>query len=354
MYQTAIDFSKIHNVLVIKLRHHGDVLLTSPIYQILQQRFSHLSIDALIYKETQAMLADHDSINHIYCIDKKNKDLKFELKLLKQLKQQHYDLVIHLTESWRGAILTRLLKPRYSLVRRYPHRQQKLWINSFTHHYDSPRANQRHTVEMHLDALRRIGIHPHQQERKLILNLNTEAKQTLANHYPNYLDETYIVIHPTSRWLFKCYPQKQMAAVINQLSQQGYQIVVTAAPDEAELDYIGEMLAHVEYKITDLSGLLSLQELAVLLHYSQLYLGLDSVPMHMASALHVPTIALFGPSGEIEWGPWKNTSIVIHSEQHPCRPCGQDGCGNSKVSDCLVSLPVEEIVKAVSRIRSMN
>jgi heptosyltransferase-3 len=66
--------------------------------------------------------------------------------------------------------------------------------------------------------------------------------------------------------------------------------------------------------------------------------------------LQVPTVALFGPSGDIEWGPWQNKSIVISSDQHPCRPCGQDGCGNSKVSDCLTSLQVEQIVRATEAL----
>ena len=351
MYQPAINFDQVHAVLVIKLRHHGDVLLTSPVYQILKQRFPHLSIDALIYKETYPMLADHEAINHVYCIDKQRKGLKHELQRIKQLKQQSYDLIIHLTESWRGAILCRLLKPRYAVVRRYKNRQQNYWLNSFSHHYSSPRGNKRHTVEMHLDALRRIGVHPHQEEKQLVLSLNPEAKQSLFQHFPAYDQQKYIVVHPTSRWLFKCYPAEKMAAVINQLCERyGIQVVITAAPDKQELRYIENMLHHVHHEVLNLAGQLSLYELAVLLKHSQYYLGLDSVPMHMAAALQVPTVALFGPSGEIEWGPWQNKAKVISSEQHPCRPCGQDGCGNSKVSDCLTTLAVERIVRAIETL----
>ena len=351
MYQTTINFDQVHAVLVIKLRHHGDVLLTSPIYHILKQRFPHITIDALIYKETYPMLADHESINYIHCIDKKQKGIKHEIQRVKELKKHSYDLIIHLTESWRGAILCRLLKPRYSVVRRYENRQQAYWLNSFTHHYRSPRANKRHTVEMHLDALRRIGIHPDENEKQLVLRLNTQAEQQLLTLYPAYRQQKYIVIHPTSRWLFKCYPEQKMAQVINQLCQQyDYQIVISAAPDMQEQRYIDNMLSHVHHDVIDLAGQLSLYTLAVLLKHSQFYLGLDSVPMHMAAALQVPTIALFGPSGEIEWQPWQNQSIVITSDQHPCRPCGQDGCGNSKVSDCLTTLPVEGIMQAVKQL----
>jgi len=69
----------------------------------------------------------------------------------------------------------------------------------------------------------------------------------------------------------------------------------------------------------------------------------DSAPMHIAAAMGTPVVALFGPSGEMQWGPWGVPARVIASNAHPCRPCGLDGCGGSKVSDCLTTLPVERV-----------
>jgi len=60
----------------------------------------------------------------------------------------------------------------------------------------------------------------------------------------------------------------------------------------------------------------------------------------LAAAMGTPTLALFGPSGEHEWGPWMVRSRVVVSNAHPCRPCGIDGCGGGKVSECLTTLPV--------------
>jgi heptosyltransferase-3 len=67
--------------------------------------------------------------------------------------------------------------------------------------------------------------------------------------------------------------------------------------------------------------------------------------MHLAAAMGVPTVALFGPSGEAEWGPWNTRSSVV-STTHSCRPCGQDGCGGGKVSECLTLLPVDAVFAA--------
>jgi heptosyltransferase-3 len=74
------------------------------------------------------------------------------------------------------------------------------------------------------------------------------------------------------------------------------------------------------------------------------------MPMHLAAAMGAPVVALFGPSGEFEWGPWGVAHRIAASERHPCRPCGQDGCGGGKLSECLTTLPVEQVMQAVQQV----
>ena len=62
-----------------------------------------------------------------------------------------------------------------------------------------------------------------------------------------------------------------------------------------------------------------------------------------------PVVALFGPSGERQWGPWRVAHRVVESG-HPCRPCGNDGCGGSKVSECLTGLPVDRVHSAINEL----
>jgi heptosyltransferase-3 len=87
----------------------------------------------------------------------------------------------------------------------------------------------------------------------------------------------------------------------------------------------------------DLSGQLTLKELAALAARARLFVGVDSAPMHIAAAMGTPTIGIFGPSGDREWGPWGEGHRVVASLNHPCRPCGRAGCDDSKVSDCLTT-----------------
>jgi heptosyltransferase-3 len=101
--------------------------------------------------------------------------------------------------------------------------------------------------------------------------------------------------------------------------------------------------------VINLIGQTSLAELAAVLERAAVFLGVDSAPMHMAAALGVPVVALFGPSGEMSWGPWGEGHAVIASP-YLCRPCGRDGCLGSKRSDCLEAITVDEVMRVVTKV----
>lgn len=295
------------------------------------------------------MLSEHPAIDQLHCIDKgwKKQGLKFhlgkEIALYKTLKRRKYDLVIHLTESWRGAILARWLKVPFAITRKYDSRTSKRWLKSFSHHYYAPAGNRRHTVDSHIDALRHLGLQPSKEERKLVVRAGSSAEQSLKPKLGD--DSPYVLIHPTSRWLFKCWPEAKVAATINHLCSKQLKVVVTSAPAQQELDMVQRILQQVEHPVTDLSGKLSLKELIAAIDQAQLFIGVDSVPMHIASATQTPTVVLFGPSGDKEWGPWMNNAVTLTTD-HGCRPCGKDGCGGSKISDCLTEISTNEVIQA--------
>ncbi|RMG56171.1 MAG: putative lipopolysaccharide heptosyltransferase III [Gammaproteobacteria bacterium] len=343
----------IRRALVIKLRHHGDVLLTSPLFRALRHHRPGIEIDALVYEETTPMLEGHPDITRIHTIRRSAEGggLRGELELVGQLRARRYDLLIHLTESWRGALLSRLLKPRIAVTARWPRRRgSRFWSGSFTHHYPQP-ARLRHVVEKHLDALRCIGIHPAPHERGLLLVPGQAAEDSVNRllDREGLRGQPFIHFHPTSRWLFKCWRTDHCSRFIALLQQRGYRVVVTAAPDRAELERVRAILDPLSEPVVDLSGELSLKELAALIGHARCFVGMDSVPMHMAAAMGTPTVALFGPSGDQEWGPWMVPHRVITTPLS-CRPCGLDGCAGSKISDCLDRIQPEAVLAAVEEL----
>lgn len=97
------------------------------------------------------------------------------------------------------------------------------------------------------------------------------------------------------------------------------------------------------------AGELTLEELGAALQGARAFVGMDSVPMHMAAAVGTPTVALFGPSGDIEWGPWRTPHRVVR-EDLPCRPCGRDGCGGGKLSECLSLIAPARVLAALDEL----
>src|SRR5436190_7147010 len=159
----AINPSSVKRVLVTKLRHHGDVLLASPVFQVLKSRMPHAEIDALVYAETRDMLRGHPAVAELHGVDREWKragigtQARREGALLRTLQSRRYQLVVHLTEHWRGAWLVQALRPRWSVA---PERDNAFWRWSFSHLYKRPRSTPRHAVELNLDALRRLGLYP--------------------------------------------------------------------------------------------------------------------------------------------------------------------------------------------------
>jgi heptosyltransferase-3 len=345
MVKDAVPLAECGRALVVKLRHHGDVLLAAPVLSVLKAR--GVEVDALVYDDTAPMLEGHPALSSLHLVSRKWRDSGFsrlwkEKQLFGELRGRSYGLIVHLSEQPRGAWLARTLGARYSVAPKVPDRGS-FWSRSFTHLF--PIAPRRHMVEVNLDALRRIGVQPDLAERKVdfVPGPGAVAKiQTLVK-------DDFVHIHPASRWRFKCWPAQKNAELIDRLAADGHQVVITAAPDPDECAFIAEILGWTKSKPLALAGELSIKELGALSARAKLFVGVDSMPMHLACAMGTPVAVLFGPSGEAEWGPWNVAHRVVRSA-HSCRPCGLDGCGGGKVSECLSFLPVDAVHAAVREL----
>ena len=355
--QHAIPVAGLRRALVVKLRHHGDVLLTAPVFSALKRAAPQCEIDTLVYADTLPMLEGHPDIAHLFAIDRgwKKQGLRHQAAaeghLLAQLRKRGYDLIIHLSVHTRGAWLTRVLRPRWSVG---PCRGDagRFWHGSFSHHYPAQSHPHRHTVDTNLDALRALGIEVSAVEAKVTLvpgaAAEARADALLAQH--GLARGGFVHLHPASRWGFKCWPAERVAQLCDALAAKGLPLVLTCAPEAKERELVASVRAATQAPTIDLSGALSLKELAALAARARLFVGVDSAPMHIAAAMGTPVVAIFGPSGDREWGPWGTNSRVVASTIHACRPCGRAGCDDSKVSECLTTLPVAQVLQACEEL----
>lgn len=339
------DLRFVKKILIIKLRQLGDVLLTGPVFSALKNHMPEAEIDAYVYSEAIPMLEGHSAISQCLVYDrnwKKEgffKKLWYEWKVLRRIRAEGYDLVINLTEGDRGAIAAKISRAKIR-VGFDPKGSGLFGKKKLYTHVVKNCPSLRHTVERNLDAVRRIGIFPSQQQRDLLLHI----PETDVAKMRDLAGEGFILIHPTSRWKFKCLPAQKMRQLVQIFAERGHSLVFTSGSDPEELAMIAQIVEGIS--CLDLSGKVSLKELGALIQLSSAVICVDSLPLHMASALKKRVIAIFGPSSDVTWGPWRNPAAQIVSQNFSCRPCYQDGCGGSKVSDCLATLPVEAVLRA--------
>ncbi len=193
--------------------------------------------------------------------------------------------------------------------------------------------------------------------------------ETLSPHIAKQLRAPYVVIHPGPLTAYKRWPLGHWKTVIEWLSTQGLQVVLSASPAQQDLDLNHDIitLLNVECRdnVLDTQGQLTLAQAGTLLRNALFYIGVDTSISHLAAACNTKTIALFGPTPPSNFGPWPNGftgtapyhlrarsqtvgNVTILQGPGECVPCRKAGCDdhvNSR-SECLNLLEPELVIAA--------
>jgi heptosyltransferase-3 len=342
-------------VLLIKLRHHGDVLLATPLIRALHHYYPCVEVDALVYRETEGMLRHNPQVAYRWTIDRNWKkegarvQTGYEWRLWRTLRTRRYDLLIHLTASWRGAALARSLGVKRSIAFDYPQRNNVFWRHSFTDLVPLPKGPC-HNTALQLSALVALGLKPNAEDFPLSLSVDEAARTAFLDmlRRTGWQGEPYLLIHPGARWFFKCWENASFAALIDALVARGHTIVLTGAPDARETAMTADILMRLKNKtrVYSLVGQLTLTELAAAIGEAQLFIGVDSVPMHMAAALQIPGVVLFGPSKVHQWSPWQAPITVLKASDWTTLP-HPDSIDVATTARYLAAIPVDVVLEAV-------
>ncbi|MGC2423716.1 MAG: putative lipopolysaccharide heptosyltransferase III [Nitrospirota bacterium] len=347
-----MDKAKLENVkriLVIKLRHIGDVLMMTPALRALKDAMPEAEITAVVPFGMEDILASNPSIDEILTF-RKGSGLMKDLILLKSLRDKKFDIAINMTEGDRGAIMCLVSGARIK-IGADPTKKGFLGKNRiFTSIV--PQIWDKHRALMDLEMVRPLGISPAGQKLELYTSKKDDeyVRGLLADRGVKE-NEPIATVHPTSRWPFKCWNDKSIAEVIDYLQANGLRVIMTSAPDKEEAGKVIDIANLATARPINLSGLLTLGQLASLIKMSRLSFGVDSAPMHIAAAVGTPVVALFGPSDYRVWAPFTDKArVVMKKDMFPCLPCQKAGCGGSKKSDCLEAITVQEVISAIEEL----
>jgi heptosyltransferase-3 len=332
---------KFSRVLVIKLKQPGDVLLSTPVLAALKEAWPESQVTYLVPRGTEDMVADHPQLSGLMVVDRWRQTWRETWRFLKDLRRRRFDLVLELSGGDRGAF--------YSLAAGATERLgfarggKSPWQHAcFTQTLPLPPLRM-HMVEHNLQLLRPLGIKPQRPRLQFFWHLHVESRVQEMLQALHLQPGGFVVLHPGAGWRFKCWTPSGYARIIEALQgERGLPVVLTASRAALEGELLAAILAAAKVTPFNLAGRLSLKELGALISRARFFFGVDSAPMHLAAAVGTPVVALFGPSGDFNWGPWGEGHLVIKKDWD-CIPCGRDGCQGSKVSRCLTEITPEEV-----------
>jgi heptosyltransferase-3 len=176
------------------------------------------------------------------------------------------------------------------------------------------------------------------------------------------------LLHPYPKYNYKMWHRQGWVEVARWLSMRGHLIALSGGAEPAELEYVAALAALMPEETINAAGRLSFGASACLASRAAIYVGPDTAMTHVAAALGVPSVALFGPSNPVKWGPWprghdassnpwrrygsqRSGNVTILQGSGACIPCRLEGCARSvaSFSDCLQRLPAEKVIAAIAQ-----
>jgi lipopolysaccharide heptosyltransferase I len=162
------------------------------------------------------------------------------------------------------------------------------------------------------------------------------------------VDQPWVAMNVSARWMTKRWPLSSFAAVLDRLHEEGRGPVVVIGSAEDRCD-VEALRAVTTTPFIDLAGAVPLGCLPALLSTAAAMITNDSGPMHIAAALGVPVVALFGPTSEVRTGPYGAGHRVLAGSV-PCRPCFSRVCRHAPELECLRSLTPDDAAGAVRHL----
>lgn len=346
---------------VVCLRRIGDVLLTAPLLRSLRKAYPRARIEALVFAGTDAALAGNPDIDAIVVLPARG-GLRQILRLWRR-----YDLAVctqssdrpHLISLWaarrRISVVPRLGEPGY---------RWKRWLSR---RWSELPASDAHTVVQYLRLAEILGIPALMQgspprtrdDSTLVRALGADWKQ-----------RRYAVLHLAPKFRYKAWTESGWLGLAVWLGSRGLEVMLSGGPEPEELQAAQHLQEQLDSPVVhNLAGQLQLGDLTQLIENAAVYVGPDTSITHLAAMTGTPTIALFGPSKPIVWGPWPQQGIGgaaspwvdKSTRQHHgnvwllqgegvCVPCGFEGCERHVKSRslCLEELQVQPVTAAIS------
>ncbi len=330
-----------HRILLTRLRFIGDVVLTTPIIRSVRNAYPSSHIAYLGERSAVTLLEHNPCLDRIIPYDFSRPAIFEQARVGWDLRRAGYDLVIDMFNNPRSALLCRLTgaKTRVGLER-----QGRRWAYTVRVADD---GQPKSPIQFHNQFLRAVDIPPTATRTEIILA--PEERENAPQYLPDG-EGPLVGIHPGASWPAKKWDAERFGALADRLAGLGMRVVVFAAPgDQSTVQRLIESTSSVPHVLPAAS----LRHLAAMISHCTCFVCNDAGPMHIAAALDVPTVAIFGPGEENIWFPYDRAlGHIALRKDVPCHPCHADFCPRTGdgYMECMNLLRVDEVATAVETV----
>jgi len=319
--------SKKLKILVVRFSSIGDIILTTPILRCLKSQLD-CDIDFLTKRSYQNLLLSNPNIRDIYTLNEKTNDT------INFLRNKEYDIIIDLQSNLRSLKIRLGLKVKSFVVK-------KLNIKRYILIYFGINLLNNHIVDRYFKTVSNLKVYNDNKGIDYILSNETKLKFKTDKDYISWcIGGTYEA---------KKLSVKQISSVINKLNSD-----VVLIGGAAEKKMAAEIIKNtISKKVLSFCGEISIEESALLIKKSKLFLTNDTGMMHIASAFNSPIISFWGctkPSlGFSAYMPNKKSeNIIIETTKRPCSKHGKNCRFQSK--GCIKEIDYTTISKTITRL----
>jgi heptosyltransferase III len=329
-----------HNLLIIKLRYIGDVLLATPTVRAIKAARPDVRVTMMVNRGTEDVLSGNPDMDEIVVLDKGS--LAAQWRFIAELRRRRFDTVIDLTDGDRSAFLSWISGAPVRIGFNDEHR----WRGRCYTQVIQPVPGMRHRIDRDLEVLKPINIQAGSKDLQLWLTPEEEdSADQLLDQLGVQRSQSIVMLQPGARYWFKAWPPERFAELANRLmSQYGCQVLIGGSDQDIDLAQQIQQMAKSRPII--MAGLTTIKQFAAIAKKSALFVGSDSGAMHIASAVSTPVVALFGPSSPREWGPRGGPVEVLYKDLD-CRSCFHPTCTRGE-QNCMRLITIDEVMMAAA------
>lgn len=331
----------INKILIRATNWVGDAILTIPAVDSIRATYPRAHIAVLAKPWVADIYKLFTGIDEIIIYEKKYDNVLGVLRLARELKKKNFDLAILLQNAIEAAIISAAagipLRAGYNSDGRgflLTHRVQR-----------NKEIKKLHQIDYYLEMIKTLGCVSVNKEMHLETKINRlDAQNVIQKYLPDHVGPVVgiapgAIYGPAKRW----FPAR-FAKVADKIADE-FDCRIILLGGKSDWDAAEEVRRLTQTSVFNLAGKTSLKEAVFLISQCRLFISNDSGLMHVAGALNIPTIAIFGSTNPQTTSPAGNQSVVIQREVS-CSPCLKKKCPTD--FRCMESI-TEEDVFAVAR-----